>query len=541
MSSLTPNFDLIKPAKTDSAAIEQLDSNMDTIDTEMAKPPLTVNDEEPDENRNIQINEVPLAANLSTDIAQVITGTFVVRPSGGDAAISNGYASIVSIKGNMVKTGYVPEVLDMTVTGNEISATIDRDTFVSYVSSSSTITLTYSTAWSADPATYGITVTGSPTSGDAITVVYVKENRGTIATADPSSFTSTGWNLYDNDAGYARVVKYSEDYGYFIGGTYSLVDFSATLTGARTSISIVNGYFAVPSDGYVFVTGGNETTYIYATWSDWIDGYQGEFETYTADTINLSEVMLNFPYGLLAVGNVRDEININTQRAINRVQRLTYNTSNLETVIESGLPYDTDTNYIYAALENPVSTTISIEGDYTVSDHGIEFFSGTTVPVVLESLYGENLKDKLRTDVVTISPQTLTDPQKAQVRTNIGAASSSDVQTALNNLFVLEELNVTLKSPFTKQSWAMVHAYKIGKMCIFTFNGLYATSAIGNTVDMAEIEGISSDTECVSIAKVSGSPATMCLLYADKNSNVIRANTVAANSSFYGQIVFFVK
>ena len=40
-----------------------------------------------------------------------------------------------------------------------------------------------------------------------------------------------------------------------------------------------------------------------------------------------------------------------------------------------------------------------------------------------EILYGANLKDKLRRDVVTISEQTLTGGQKKQIRTNIGAAS----------------------------------------------------------------------------------------------------------------------
>ena len=91
----------------------------------------------------------------------------------------------------MVKTGYVAESIDMTVNGDDIDATLDRDTFVSYVESSGTITLSYTSSWSADPANYGITVTGTPANGDSIVVVYVKENRGTITAAEPSSFVST--------------------------------------------------------------------------------------------------------------------------------------------------------------------------------------------------------------------------------------------------------------------------------------------------------------------------------------------------------------
>ena len=410
MSILTPFFNLIKPTKTDGVKVSDFNANMDTIDTEMHKPPLTVNEFEPDASRNIRIEKVPLADNLATDIAQLVTGTFIERTSGGSAPIDDGSASLLSIKGNLVRTGYVAESLNMTVTpalreegDDPITATIDRDTFVSYVLSSGTITLTFTTAWSADPTDYGITVTGTPIAGDVITVVYVKENRGTITTANPTAFNSTGWNLYDNDAGYAKVCKYSNEYGFIIGGTYSLIDFSPTLTGERTTITVVSGEFTIPEDGYVFVTGGDATTYIFATWSDWVEGYEGEFESYTVDTIDLTEVMLNFPYGLLAVGDIRDEINLNAQRAINRVERMAYSAENLESVIESGVAYIYDTNYIYAQLETPVSTAISLDGTYTVSDHGIEFFSGTTLPLLVECLYGENLKDKLRTDVLTIS------------------------------------------------------------------------------------------------------------------------------------------
>lgn len=430
MSLLTTFFNLIKPAKTDGVKVSDFNANMDTIDAEMHKPPLTVNGIAPDSTtRDLDLQEVPLAANLSSDIAQLNRGTFIERTSGGSSSIEDGYAALVSIKGNMIHTGYVAESLDMTVTPAEreegadpITATIDRDTFVAYVDSSGTITLTYSTEWSANPENYGITVTGTPVSGDVITVVYVKENRGTITPATPSSFNSTGWNLYDNSNGIkaARVVKYSEDYGYMIGGTYSLLEFSETFSGSRSAVTVADGFFTVPSDGYVFVTGGDATTYILATWSDWVTGYQGTFQTYTDDEIDLSEVMVSFPYGLLAVGDVRDEINLNTQLAINRVQRLAYTAENLALVIASGVAYDADTNYIYAVLESETTTAITLDGAYTVSDHGIEFFEGTTVPVITEVLYGENLKDKLRTDVLTISAQSLDSTQKAQVQSNIG-------------------------------------------------------------------------------------------------------------------------
>lgn len=502
MSILTQFFNLIKPAKTDRYKVSDFNANFDTIDTEMHRPPLTVNGVLPDSTtRNIALQTVPLADNLSSDDAIFNQGEYLVRTSGGGASISDGTASLSTIKGNMVKTGYIAEEINMTVNAvprvappqitatldvetfetyvetagtytltyttswsanptlygvtvtntpvsgdqivivwdgeNEptmtvnaverpvpaaITATLNRETFVSYVTQSGTVTLSYTSGWSANPALYGITVQNTPVSGDSIVVVYVKENRGTITPANITAFNATGWNLYQASEGYAMVVRYSDDYGYKIGGSYSLVNFATTPTGTSTAVDVdANGYFNVPGDGYVLVTGGNSTTYIYPTWSDWTEGYEGTFQNYTVNSIDLSEIMVSFSAGLLAVGDVRDEINFNTQAATSRIQRLAYTAENLAAVIESGVLYDTDTNYIYAVRENPVVTAFSLNGAYTVSDHGLEFFTAsTTTPPITETIYGDNLKDKLRTDVLTISEQTLSATQQAQVFRNIG-------------------------------------------------------------------------------------------------------------------------
>lgn len=427
MGLFTEFFHMFKPSKTDPAAIAKINEDLDTIDYEMHRPPLTVNGITPGQDRNLSLTEVPLAGNLSSDIAQIVTGAFTQRVSGGGASIEDGGAFLSTIKGNTVHTGQISESINMTVNAAQreegvdaITATLDRDTFVAYVQASGTITLTYTTAWSANPALYGITVNGTPVSGDEIVVVYVKANRGLITVCNPTSFNATGWNLFNRAVGYARVCKYSDTYGFKIGGTYSLVEFATTVSGTRSTLTLEDGYFNVPSDGFVFVTGSDATTYIYATFTDWTEGYQGEFEAYSVDTIDLTEVMLAFPYGLCAVGNVRDEINLNTQTAIKRIERFGYSAENLAAVIASGVDYDADESYIYAVMQTPNTSAVSVNGDYAVSDHGIEYFIGSSIPVYTEVLYGENLKDKLRTDVLTISQQQLTNAQKAQVQQNIG-------------------------------------------------------------------------------------------------------------------------
>jgi len=366
-----------------------------------------------DADGNVQVDEVPFADNLRSSLSQNTVGTFSLRTAGGSASIEDGDAWLTGIRGNRIHTGYVAEQLNMTVTpvereaGEEsIAATIDRDTFVAYVTESGTTTLTYTTSWSASPTLYGITVTGTPKNGDVITVVYVKEDRGTITQATPTSMVATGWNLYNHDLGYARAVKYSDSMGFCISGTYSALKFSTTLDGAQSTITPVDGYFNISNNGYIWVTGGNATdTEIYMTWSDWLDPTDHpEFAAYSEDVIDLSEIMgTYFPYGLLRAGDVRDELNLNAGLALSNVERLSYNAENLAAAVASGRTYECDTNYIYLERATAVTSEITLDGGYTASDHGIEYFTGSTVPVYAIILYGNNLKNKLERDVVTKS------------------------------------------------------------------------------------------------------------------------------------------
>lgn len=555
MSVLTQFFNLIKPAKSDRYKVSDFNANFDTIDTEMHRPPLTVNGVLPDpETRNIPLQTVPLADNLSSDDAIFNQGEYLVRTSGGGAPITDGIASLSTIKGNMVKTGYIPEEISMTVNAvprvappaitatldtetfetyvetagtytltytsgwsadpalygvtvtntpvsgdtiviewdgeNEpemtvnaverpvpapITATLNRDTFVAYVTQSGTVTLSYTSGWSANPALYGITVQNTPVSGDSIVVVYVKENRGTITPADITAFNATGWNLYQASEGYAMVVHYSDTYGYKIGGNYSLVNFAKTPTGTSTAVDVdANGYFNISEDGYILVTGGDATTYVYPTWSDWVEGYEGDFESYEVNTIDLSEIMVSFAAGLLSIGDVRDEINFNTQKATSRIERLAYTEENLAAVIASGVLYDTDTNYIYAVRGTPVVINIELDGAYTVSDHGLEFFTATTTtPPVTESIYGDNLKDKLRTDVLTISEQELSAAQKAQVQQNIGIDYG-------NIKFGKGNTNWTLA-----QFVADVATYSTGDIILYRVGSTVATALLGASTSIA--------------------------------------------------------
>lgn len=305
---------------------------------------------------------------------------------------------------------------------------INEDTFINAISASTgTTTFVYnSNGWNYDLTTYGITTSGATLEQDSITVSWQKENRGIITQSNPRKFISTGWNLYDNSKGYARVIKYHPEYGFGIGGTYTSLQFStdAAKTQNVQTITPVEGHFSIPSDGYIHVTGGNATdTYIWMTWSDWTDQANGGvFQPYVEYSIDFSSIMTtNFPYGLCEVENYKDEINFEFGTFTRRIDRIAYNTTNLATVKSYGTPYEYDINYIYYVLSNSINGSIEMEGNYTAYDHGLEMFTNTEEKVLANSIYGNNLKNKLERDVLTISQQTLNTSEQAQVRTNIMA------------------------------------------------------------------------------------------------------------------------
>lgn len=421
MADKTTHLGLNVPGGDEFPDSTPLAENFETLDREVFRRGKTINGIEVNENGDFIVEEVPFARNLVTDEQQSSSGEYLFRTTGGSASVGDGEATLVGVHGRSVHTGVVTEQLDMTVhseprpapeEGEEqdpgITATLDRATFISKVENPASITvvLNYTTMWSENPALYGVTVTGTPISGDSITIVYVRADRGVIAVSNPTAFRSTGWNLFNSEVGYAKVKKYSEQYGFMVGGTYTSLQYSETPDGEKSAITVTNGRFTIPGDGYVWVTGGNGiNTYIMMTWSDWTDGPVGGWKAYTESVIDLSDIMTQcFPYGLCKVGPIIDEINLGAQVAVQRIGRMAY-TAEAEAAMKlAGTEYEADEDYIYYVLAEPVSTAISLTDKYTANDHGMEYVDSTSdVAPFIQTLYGENLVDKLRTDVVTKS------------------------------------------------------------------------------------------------------------------------------------------
>jgi hypothetical protein len=457
-----------------------------TVSEAMAERVKTVNGDAPDETGNVQVQHALTADNLTSSQSQTSIGEWARRTTGGAASISNGDAWLSGVRGNRVHVSYVEEVINMTVNAapreegqTPITATVDRDSFVAAATASGTYNFVYTTSWSVDPSTYGITVTGTPISGDQITVAYTAEDRGTIIQSNPQSLVSTGWNLYNHETGYAIGLKYSNTYGFYIGGTYTAVKYSSTPTGTKTTITPADGYFDIPANGYIWVEGGNTTdTVVYMTWEDWSTEGPETFAAYTESVIDLSDVMETyFPYGLLRVGDIRDEIDFNTGMAISNVQRMAYSAENLAAAIATGRTYEYDTNYIYLERATADSSVIEVEGQYTVNDHGLEYFTDTDLAVYAIVIYGNNLKNKLERDVLTKSADLVDN-----LTTNDGTKALSAKQGyALNTQLTTQIASVSGNESETGYTIAAKNGCTLNTAKLF-WNGKLVTAYIDITI-----------------------------------------------------------
>lgn len=140
-----------------------------------------------------------------------IKATAKRRDTGADYIFSARDRALFTIKGSNWKIQKICEIIHplLTVTAAErsgsaepITAALNKSVFNTKVgdSASGTVTLTYTTAWSDTPADYGITVTGTPVSGDVITVTY-ERNMFTV------TFQNSDTDKV-NPGGYSWDVRY---------------------------------------------------------------------------------------------------------------------------------------------------------------------------------------------------------------------------------------------------------------------------------------------------------------------------------------------
>ena len=298
--------------------------------------------------------------------------------------------------------------------------------------------------------TYGITITGTPKEGDIITVDYIaatpnstaivtytKAEQGIINVTKPTAFQATGFNQCDastmfipdvtiannaiiastgNFVCYCKAVG-GVDNGYvaYSAGEYiTNIGWCAELpqlgsTVVTTDQELTSSLASIPfaEDGYVVVAVSNKSDIcIHPKWSGSADTQYVAYVSPSVITLPQTGIYndqtMDLPlksYGMPAVGNVADRLNLDAGTYIQRIGHYVYSASNLALVQSRGVPYDYDANHIYYVLNDPIVYLVTVDSNYIVNDWGTEEFLDTTVPVTAQTLYGQNLRDKLRLDV----------------------------------------------------------------------------------------------------------------------------------------------
>lgn len=393
---------------------------------------------------------------------------------------SDGVGQVILASYGLSASGVTDPSISVSVSGSGVSsATVVPSTFATAAESSGVYEFTYAAAensWQREStnvllADFGIAATGTPNDGDIIsvnfvegtpnsvvTVVYTAAEQGTINVATPTGFSATGFNQFDKDtmfienatfasgaiASGANYVAYCRakggvDNGYvaYSEGEYILgIGWCATLPAIGTSVvttdaAVSSSLASIPfaQDGYVVIEVTNmDDLCVHPKWSGSADTDYAAYVAPSTITFPQEDVEgVDLPlktYGMPRIGAVVDTLDLDAGTYVQRIGRLAYTPANMSTVMGYGTAYDYDDNWIYYVLPQQVTYSVNVAPDYIVNDWGTEEFLGTTVPVSMQTLYSQNLRDKLRTDVLTISTQTpaLTATQKNRVAANLGQA-----------------------------------------------------------------------------------------------------------------------
>ena len=161
------------------------------------------------------------------------------------------------------------------------------------------------------------------------------------------------------------------------------------------------------------------------------------------------------------VGAVPDTLDLDAGIYVQRIGRLANTSANMSTVVGYGTDYDYDDDYIYYVLPQQVTYEVEISPDYIVNDWGTEEFLGTEIPCTAQMLYSQNLRDKLRTDVLTISTQTpaLTTSELGSVYSNLHLNSFHLSGTITSFPFTIEDERITARS-------SVVNVVKIERLIV---------------------------------------------------------------------------
>ena len=197
---------------------------------------------------------------------------------------------------------------------------------------------------------------------------------------------TVGFNLFDGNC--ARVIGGMT----YIVSNYTAAYYSETKNGAQTAVIIKDGVYTPECSGYLYLEGtADATPCVHFQHSGVMDG---ECAPYEEHTLELPEILALFPNGMHAVGDVFDEINIDTY-----IQRCEYR--DYVEGDESNAEVLTDGKHTVAKLTEPIIMPLSepITLDYYCEDWGSEEAipaSAASAPFRADIVYQFNAEGRIR-------------------------------------------------------------------------------------------------------------------------------------------------
>lgn len=197
---------------------------------------------------------------------------------------------------------------------------------------------------------------------------------------------TVGFNLFDGNC--ARVIGGMT----YIVSNYAAAYYSETKNGAQTQVVIEDGVYTPECSGYLYLEGtADATPCVHFQHSGVMDDKCAPYEEHI---LNLPEILKLFPNGMNAVGDVFDEINIDTY-----IQRCEYRDYAEDD--ESNAEVLTDGVHTVAKLAEPIVKVLPepITLDYYCEDWGSEEAipaSSASAPFRADIVYQFNAEGRIR-------------------------------------------------------------------------------------------------------------------------------------------------
>lgn len=211
-------------------------------------------------------------------------------------------------------------------------------------------------------------------------------NKPELRGVKTGAIKTVGFNLFDGEC--ARVIGGMS----YVVSNYATAYYSETKNGAQTAVLIKDGVYTPECSGYLYLEGtADATPCVHFQHSGVMDD---KCAPYVEHTLNLPEILKLFPNGMHAVGDVFDEINIDTY-----IQRCEYR--DYAEGDESNAEVLTDGKHTVAKLTNPIVTPLSepIALDYYCEDWGSEEAmpaSSASAPFRADIIYQFNAEGRIR-------------------------------------------------------------------------------------------------------------------------------------------------